>query len=282
MRVFLFVILSFLFANVNISITNVSYEDSYIEISIESNEDIIGFQFQIEASPNLGAVFSVEELNLENLEFFNQELTGYNSDYCASIMSVTAACGEEFTLFGNDSGLVVGFGLNDVSIATIDDNLPSQYFVSDGLIRLVRIPWTFDFDQSGTVGIGSDARFIKPGGDGLPPQYIETTFTQEYPLSNEGINLPEDYVLNKAFPNPFNPVTNISYGIPCNSDIILAIYDINGRHIKTLENSFKSAGFYSIDWDANDKNGNQVSTGLYIYQLIAGNHILSEKVSLIK
>jgi len=267
MRVLFFIIISLLTANVDIFISNVSFENGYIEVSIDSDESIIGFQFQIEASTNLNAVFPVEALVL-----FDQNLTGYN-DAETPYMSNTAAIENGFTLFGNE-GLIIGFGLDGM---IVDPILPS----GESII-LVRIPWTFDVNQSGTVGIGEDKIFIKPGVGGLPPQYIHTTFTEEYPLILDSAPFPDEFILNKAFPNPFNPVTKISYGIPISSDIVLSIYDINGRHVKTLDRGFRSAGYYSVDWDANDVNGNQISTGLYIYQLIAGNHILSEKVSLVK
>jgi len=269
MRTFYLIILSFLYSNVNISISNVSFENGYVEISIESDEDIIGFQFQIEASPELQAEFSVEDLDLEELDYFEQELTGYNSQ-TAFMPDIE----NSFTLFGNEEGFIIGFGLNDVAITPIP--------ASSNPIVLLRVPWTFNIEQSGTIGIGEEARFITPGIGGLPPQYVQTTFTQEYQLSNTDIDIPLEFELNKAFPNPFNPITRISYGLPKGVDVRLDIYDVNGRHIKGLEDAFKTAGYYSINWDAKDESGLPVSTGLYIYQLIAGNHILSEKVSLIK
>ena len=266
---FFLIILSFLYSNVNIFISDVSYENGYVEVSIESDEDIIGFQFQIEASPELQAEFSVENLVLDELEYFDQELTGYDSQ-----SSFIPNIENRFTLFGNEDGLIIGFGLNEVAITPIP--------ASSEPVVLLRIPWTFNIEQSGSVGIGESSRFITPGVGGLPPQYVQSTFTQEYPLSNSDIDIPVNFELNKAFPNPFNPITQIGYGLPKGVNVRLDVYDLNGRHIKSLENAFKSAGYYSVNWDAKDENGMPVSTGMYIYQLIAGNNILSEKVSLIK
>ena len=271
MRKIFLIILSFLYSNVNIIISDVSYENGYVEISILNDEEIIGFQFKIEASPELQAEFSVENLVLDELEYFDQELTGYDSQ-----SSFMPNIENSFTLFGNEDGLIIGFGLNDVAITPIP--------ASSEPVVLLRIPWTFNIEQTGSVGIGEGARFIKPGVGGLPPQYVETTFTQEYPIGSLAsyIDIPREFELNKAFPNPFNPITQISYGLPKGVNVQLDVYDLNGRHIKTLDDAFKTAGYYSINWDAKDENGLPVSTGLYIYQLIAGKHILSEKVSLIK
>ena len=268
MRVFFLILLSFLSANVDIFISNVSFENGYIEVSVENDEPIIGFQFQIEASPELNAVFPVEDLVV-----FEQSLTGYNVDGIP-YMSNTAAVENNFSLFGNQDGLIIGFGLDGM---IIDPILPTG-----SPIVLVRIPWLFDVEQTGSIGIGENKKFIKPGEGGLPPQYIHTTFTAEYPLDLDRVSIPSEFVLNRAYPNPFNPVTSISYGVPVGTDVVLTIYDISGRQVRTLERGFKTAGYYSVVWDARDMNGHQVSTGLYIYQLIAGNQILSQKVSLVK
>ena len=282
MRTFFLILLSFLSANVEMFVHHVSFEDGYIEVRVQNDEPIIGFQFQIEASPELNAVFSVD-----NLVIFEQNLTGYDLDgeaYNSCCLENNSCCLESaavdhnFSLFGNSNGLIIGFGLD----GTIVNPIPST--PTDSTIVLVRIPWTFDIDQSGTLRIGENAKFIQPAvlNSGLPPQYIHTTFTQEYPLDFDRVSIPSEFVLNRAYPNPFNPITSISYELPFGTDVMLTIYDISGRQVRTLERGFKSAGYYSVVWDARDMNRHQVSTGLYIYQLIAGNQILSQKVSLVK
>jgi hypothetical protein len=74
--------------------------------------------------------------------------------------------------------------------------------------------------------------------------------------------VPENFVLMQNFPNPFNPVTTIIFGLPISSDIILEIYDIVGRKILTLYEGKKPAGYHNFIWDA--KN---YSSGIYIYRL---------------
>ncbi len=76
-----------------------------------------------------------------------------------------------------------------------------------------------------------------------------------------------DFSLNN-YPNPFNPETMIVYELPFDSEVNVAIYDIQGRLIQTLvQNQLKSAGQHAITWDGRDMQGNAVASGVYFYQL---------------
>ncbi|MBN2279343.1 MAG: family 10 glycosylhydrolase [Candidatus Marinimicrobia bacterium] len=77
------------------------------------------------------------------------------------------------------------------------------------------------------------------------------------------IKLPESFILEQNYPNPFNASTYISYSLPKNGLVSLKIFDILGKEIKVLVNQPKSAGNYTIHFDAKD-----LSSGLYFYQLI--------------
>jgi len=101
-------------------------------------------------------------------------------------------------------------------------------------------------------------------------------------VSIDIVEIPEDYNLNAAYPNPFNPSTTITYGIPENSSVSLKIYDSSGRVVRTLVNEPKSAGWYSLQWNGTNANGNQVSTGLYFAGLQAGRYSKVIKVLYLK
>jgi len=81
--------------------------------------------------------------------------------------------------------------------------------------------------------------------------------------------IPKDYSLKQNYPNPFNPITNILYGIPKQSHVIIKMYDLLGREIVTLINQDQEPKYYNIQWDAKDKSGNNVSSGLYLYRIVA-------------
>ncbi|MFC1539234.1 T9SS type A sorting domain-containing protein, partial [Candidatus Latescibacterota bacterium] len=93
---------------------------------------------------------------------------------------------------------------------------------------------------------------------------------------------PVGYSLSQNFPNPFNPVTTISYAIPSTSHVSLTIYSILGQSVKTLVEEEKIPGYYNVIWDGRNENGGIVSSGLYIYQIQAGNFRQSKKLMFMK
>jgi hypothetical protein len=89
-------------------------------------------------------------------------------------------------------------------------------------------------------------------------------------------------VLYNNYPNPFNPNTTIKYSIPQKSNVTLKIYNAKGQLVKTLVNNKQEKGEYQIIWDGIDNNGKKVSSGVYFYQLKAGDFIASKKMITIK
>ena len=91
------------------------------------------------------------------------------------------------------------------------------------------------------------------------------------------IQQPSTFQLNQNYPNPFNPATTISYSLPINQHVVLKIYDVTGRQVKTLVDGMQGAGAHTAIL-----NGASLSSGVYFYQLQAGSHIQTKKLVLIK
>jgi hypothetical protein len=103
-------------------------------------------------------------------------------------------------------------------------------------------------------------------------------------VENE-VSTSRNFSLLQNYPNPFNPGTIISYQLPVNSFVILKVYDILGKEIAALVNEQQQAGRYSINF--NTTNDNQLTTntlpsGVYFYQLRAGNFVETKKLILMK
>ncbi|MBS1517772.1 MAG: VCBS repeat-containing protein [Bacteroidetes bacterium] len=99
-----------------------------------------------------------------------------------------------------------------------------------------------------------------------------------YDLSNEVvIGIPTSTEFMQNHPNPFNPVTNISYRLSENGFVTLKVFDNSGRELKTLVNEFKEAGYYTIEF-----NGSNLASGIYFYKLTAGDFVQTKKLSLVK
>jgi|GEM_PF-6562104 len=92
----------------------------------------------------------------------------------------------------------------------------------------------------------------------------------------------EKFVLNSNYPNPFNSNTSIQYSLPRQSAVNLMIYDITGRMIKNWQFENQSCGWHEIIWNGTNSYGQQVSTGVYIYQLQAGDVVETKKMVFMK
>ena len=87
----------------------------------------------------------------------------------------------------------------------------------------------------------------------------------------------QNFGIRQIYPNPFNPITAIDYGLTQNSDVQISIYDINGRLITTLIHEFQIAGYHSITWDASS-----YSSGIYFLNMSADEIAETKKMILIK
>lgn len=85
------------------------------------------------------------------------------------------------------------------------------------------------------------------------------------------------FQLNQNYSNPFNPVTTITYSLPVASNVTLKIFDASGREVTTLENKYRNAGTYKIDFDAK-----QLASGIYFYRIEAGKYVSTRKLVLVK
>lgn len=92
---------------------------------------------------------------------------------------------------------------------------------------------------------------------------------------------PSGYELNQNYPNPFNPETKIKYSVPKNSNVIIKLYDIQGKEISTLADGMHTAGTYEINFNLNEiKSG--LPSGIYFYKMIADGISISKKMILNK
>lgn len=99
---------------------------------------------------------------------------------------------------------------------------------------------------------------------------------------DEPLVVAENFELQQNYPNPFNPTTTINYNLPDAAVVKLSVYNMLGQHIIDLVNTNQVAGTQSIQWNAIDKRGNQVPTGVYFYQLKAGNTNITRKMIFMK
>ena len=154
----------------------------------------------------------------------------------------------------------------------------ARFIVEDYGMGAIRTFIRFPNDYSVFGGL-TISQFQLKWFDYVNKNYLDST-------SSSGSEGNESSIINfnlkQNYPNPFNPATIISYDLPVDSKVTIKVYDILGNEVKTLVNEFKTAGSYKITFDANNNNQQQLSSGMYIYKLEAGNFSASKKMILVR
>ena len=127
-------------------------------------------------------------------------------------------------------------------------------------------------DKNGNVFLLENTLDIEIGGD--TKQLILKDISEYHP--------PSDFSLFSAYPNPFNPITTISYDLPRDAFVNLTIYNMLGKEIMQLVNTAQEAGPKSVQWDATDSITRAVSAGVYFYKIQAGDFVQTKKMVLLK
>ncbi|MBT3252125.1 MAG: T9SS type A sorting domain-containing protein [Candidatus Marinimicrobia bacterium] len=178
------------------------------------------------------------------------------------------------------------------ALINVDDNQVS--YIANGIVDAFQI--TLSHEAGVTVELTNDAMVAQSVSDG-----ITTTMIIVAPESSElftasgdfeiveflaasgedyvdvSLGIPTSFALNAAYPNPFNPTTTIGYAVPIASDVRVVVYDMLGRQAAILVNSNIEAGNYSVNWNASD-----LSSGMYLVRMTAGDFTRTQKIMLIK
>ena len=114
---------------------------------------------------------------------------------------------------------------------------------------------------------------------GIPDNFIDQL---QILLDVATDNYPETFRIYQNYPNPFNPNTLIRYDLEQESFVNIVIHNMLGKRVKTLVNSFQSAGSKSISWDATNEKSESIPAGLYFFKIKVNQQIHIKKMTLLK
>jgi hypothetical protein len=142
------------------------------------------------------------------------------------------------------------------------------------------------------VGSGEIARLIvKPTGNSSAVVTIETVDLRNVDNEKTEINAPEQHetpfvpkaaALMQNFPNPFNPVTTLTYDVAQTGNVTIQIYDVSGRLVTTLLNARVAVGRHTVEWNGKNANGSLVPSGIYFYRMKTAGYEATRKMILVR
>ena len=149
----------------------------------------------------------------------------------------------------------------------------------------------FDFEVSAqgfmqdykTNGTRTDIILLMPDNGTILSSIDEYEVVEIMAATNDGYIdvdydiIPNEFILKDIYPNPFNPVTNISFTLPYTMQVEINILDIQGRKIRNISSSSYVKGLNSVTVDAND-----LSSGIYFVELLAEDTKEYTKIMLLK
>jgi hypothetical protein len=168
---------------------------------------------------------------------------------------------EDVSFTDANNGTVVGFGGTILRTTNGGTTWTEQTSGTNNWLSSVSFT---DADNGWAVGWNGTILHTTNGG---------VSFIEEEQIDE----VPRTYFLSNNFPNPFNPSTKIKYSVPQSSNIILKVFDVLGNEIETLVDEEKPAGKYEVEFDAST-----LTSGVYFYQLDAGDFVQTKKMILLK
>jgi len=124
----------------------------------------------------------------------------------------------------------------------------------------------------------SPGAIVEAGVDDFLMEFLD----DEPPVAVDDADTPVRFHVHQNRPNPFNPVTTISYEVPAASKVTLNIFNVSGQLVRTLVDENVTAGAYSARWDGRADSGLEVASGIYYYEVTAGDFSSRHKMTLLK
>jgi hypothetical protein len=179
----------------------------------------------------------------------------------------------------NSGNMFIGFGRSSATEypsswvsgkLTTDASIQPSALAKSGIAVTSQSRWGdftgIDMDESASGSTQSIAWYAgqwTKGSNTFGTWVSQLTFTFPAP-ANVTANKPKIFEMRQNYPNPFNPTSSIKYEIPFDANVYIKVFDITGREVATLVNTYLTAGYYTAGFD-----GSRLASGIYFYKMIA-------------
>jgi hypothetical protein len=242
---------------------------------------------QIIADGAGGAVISWQDARVSGFDIYAQRYDiGGTAHWGGGVIVCSAADEQDNLALAPDGtgGAVIawrdGRNSNDDIYAQRVDGLGGTRWVTNGAGVCVQSN-SQDQVQVASDGEGGAIFVWRDYRTGASSDIYATALT-EYGTGVENPGAPSAFYLAQNFPNPFNPVTRIAFGLRAPAAVSLRIYDAAGRLVRVLAEGTRAAGQHIEPWDGRNLRGSAVASGMYFYRLDAGTFAQTRKMILLR
>lgn len=196
-------------------------------------------------------------------------------------------------------------GMMAVDLTTSTEALSTSFTIrTESATAAVQIVSSLSGIDGWVTAVGDDGTIVRVAAAGTSPAESGTLMSFSCPagetvviedlvvnetlhggalsLGTDGVTIPESFGLRDNYPNPFNPVTHISFTLPQSADVELTVYNLLGQHVRTLLAERLAAGEYTVEWNATSEAGTTVASGVYFYRLESTLGTETKKMLLLK
>lgn len=224
--------------------------NSYVGKAEASNETKNAVHFVVKANSDNSSVIAILADALNGKLQVNDEVGVFNADGVLVGSSVYNGGNTAVVVWGLESGAKKGFGMKEGEAYTIK-------------------VWS---KATGKETVLANAAYTL--GTGLYSNNGVSVISKVEGLKSA---IPTEYAISQNYPNPFNPSTIISYALPTDSRVKISIYNILGQLVRELVNTDMKAGYHQVNFNAAG-----LASGIYMYQIDAGNFHMTKKMNLLK
>ena len=270
--------------------------------------DIAPWTFAIGSVPTPDGVVNVQDLSLiQNIILTGFYPNGEPVAPCGYILPKgNDAADATVTLYINSEGITayidaeIGIRGAQIEFSSVSNNPENMiistplgegyYLLAQGLLRTLMYDRAAQkYIDAGVNNFMADMPFTLTNPNDVSVAKIVLVDINTKKIQNITIQtiygqptLPLDYILFQNYPNPFNPSTSVKFQVPKTSDVTVKIYDMLGQEVRTLFAGEVMRGTYTVEWDGLSDAGVQMSSGSYIYRMIAGEFMQAKKMVYVK
>jgi hypothetical protein len=239
-----------------ITYTDVTIEELF-EMFAQFAEDFVGFGFSFRLP-----------------DYISQNWSG--TDWLDDGRQTTEVDAQDRPIVITTEVLVEGEWVSSRQVRIYEDDR----LASTELQSLVESDWVTSLIESYTYGDNGRVATVLNQldfGTGLMNSSLITLEWTSTTVASEEESLPDGFVLEPVYPNPFNPTANVTYHLDAPAHVTVSVYDALGRHVATLADGVHAAGRHQVSFDATGR-----PSGLYIVRMEGPSQLQSRAVSLIR